>query len=48
MPSALDDLTAHQTAAPLPEPGTSDTHFDLGDGAPRALTRVEHVRYDRV
>ena len=30
MPSPLDDLPVHQTAAPLPEPATSDTHFNDG------------------
>jgi len=28
--SPLDDLPVHQTAAPLPEPSTSDTHFNDG------------------
>src|SRR4051794_7062348 len=28
--SPLDDLPVHQTAAPLPEPATSDTHFNDG------------------
>ena len=30
MPSPLDDLPVHQAAAPLPEPATSDTHFNDG------------------
>ena len=30
MPSPLDDLPVHQTVAPLPEPATSDTHFNDG------------------
>jgi hypothetical protein len=30
MPSPLDDLPVHQTTAPLPEPATSDTHFNDG------------------
>ena len=30
MSSPLDDLPVHQAAAPLPEPATSDTHFNDG------------------